>query len=232
MMNSQNSIQTKKDHLSRSFDWLNATQFLGALNDNIFQGLMIFFVIGMVGNEKASMVNGWAGIIFVVPFLLLTPYAGVLSDRFSKRNIVVITKAAELAIMILGVCMFWIGDDIGKYGIYAILFLMCTQSSFFGPCKYGIIPELVKTDQLSKANSFLEGLTYLSIVLGSAAAPFLAQTSGERFALAGLACVLISVVGLLSSTRIGPTPPVGKPSKASLFFFKDIWRTFQKIKHD
>jgi len=69
-------------------------------------------------------------------------------------------------------------------------------------------------------------------VLGSAAAPFLAQTSGERFALAGLACVLISVVGLLSSTRIGPTPPVGKPSKASLFFFKDIWRTFQKIKHD
>ena len=55
--------------LSRSFGWLNATQFLGALNDNIFKLLIILYLVGP-DKERASMVNVFAGGFFVLPFLV------------------------------------------------------------------------------------------------------------------------------------------------------------------
>ena len=95
-----------ENKMSRSFDWHNATQFLGALNDNVFRWLMVFFLIGLLGNEKASTVTSLTGVVFVVPFLLFTPLAGVFADRFSKRDIIVKAKIAELVLMIAGWIVF------------------------------------------------------------------------------------------------------------------------------
>jgi acyl-[acyl-carrier-protein]-phospholipid O-acyltransferase/long-chain-fatty-acid--[acyl-carrier-protein] ligase len=195
-----------------SFNWHNATQFLGALNDNVFRWLMVFFLIGLLGNDKASSVTSITGIVFVVPFLLFTPVAGVIADRFSKRNIIVIAKVAEVVLMVLGWIVFTAQFSIG---IYVVLFLMCSQSAFFGPCKYGIIPELVHKDQISKANSFLEGMTYLSIVVGTAFAPWLANLLNRNFMWASLSCVVIAVAGVLTSLRIGKTQPVSTEEKFS-----------------
>jgi acyl-[acyl-carrier-protein]-phospholipid O-acyltransferase/long-chain-fatty-acid--[acyl-carrier-protein] ligase len=215
--------------MSPSFRWHNATQFLGALNDNVFQGLMIFFLIGLLGETKKADINAVAAIIFVIPFLLFTPFAGTLADRFSKSRIIVLAKAAELVIMILGCLIFYFNFAMG---IYVMLFLMCTQSAFFGPCKYGIIPELIEKDQISRANSFLESMTYLSIVLGAAMGPLLTDFTGRQFGLAGLACVGISVIGLLTSTRIRKTQPIGEYTAASLFFFKDVVNTLRQVRQD
>jgi acyl-[acyl-carrier-protein]-phospholipid O-acyltransferase/long-chain-fatty-acid--[acyl-carrier-protein] ligase len=228
-MNLQDRIQPENSHLSRSFDWHNATQFLGALNDNIFRWLMVLFLIGMLGQDKAAQIGARAAGIFVFPFLLFTPYAGILADRFSKRDIIVIAKIAELVLMTIGVGMFMARSE---WGVYTILFLMCTQSAFFGPCKYGIIPELVKPDQLSKANSFLEGLTYLAIVLGSAAAPILSLATRRNYNVAAISCVVVAAAGVLTSIQIRKTPASGKTSNASLLFFMDVWRTLKQIHHN
>jgi acyl-[acyl-carrier-protein]-phospholipid O-acyltransferase/long-chain-fatty-acid--[acyl-carrier-protein] ligase len=215
--------------LNRSFFWLNATQFLGALNDNVFKLLIIFYLIGLTGSDNAATVTAIAGAVFVVPFLLFTAYAGKLADRFSKRNIVVAAKIAEAAVMFLGCIAFLFESSVA---LYAILFLMCTQSAFFGPSKYGIVPELVKTEQLSKANSFLEALTYLAIVIGTALAPFLAQVTGARYVLCGVVCLAISLAGLVVSFNIEITPAVGTKRKASILFVRDIWRTLRGIRND
>jgi len=219
----------EKEPLSRSFGWHNATQFLGALNDNIFRWLLVLFLIGMLGEDQSAQIGARAAQIFVIPFLLFTPYAGILADRFSKRNIIVIAKIAELILMAIGVGMFMAKSE---WGVYTILFLMCAQSAFFGPCKYGIIPELVHPNQLSKANSFLEGLTYLAIVLGTAAAPVLSMTTGGNFTLASTTCVLVAAAGVLTSLKIQKTPAEGKKSKPSLLFFIDVWKTLREIRHN
>ena len=87
-------MNDKIEKLDSSFRWLNATQFLGALNDNVFKLLIILYLISpnMFGEDKAASVNAVAGAVFVVPFLLFTAYAGKLADRFSKRNIIVAAK--------------------------------------------------------------------------------------------------------------------------------------------
>ncbi|HOQ05860.1 MAG TPA: acyl-[ACP]--phospholipid O-acyltransferase [Anaerohalosphaeraceae bacterium] len=223
------SVQVSGNHLSRSFLWHNATQFLGALNDNLYRWLMVLFLIGLFGQEKAAQIGAWAAGIFVIPFLLFTPYAGILADRFSKRDIIVLAKIAELVIMALGLLMFLFKS---APGLYFVLFLMCTQSAFFGPSKYGIIPELVRPDQLSKANGFLEGMTYLAIVLGSAAAPILILTTNRNYPLADAACILAAAVGVFTSLQIEKTPAGGQSVQASILFFKDIWRTLKAIRSE
>ncbi|MCE5186858.1 MAG: MFS transporter [Planctomycetaceae bacterium] len=215
--------------LSSSFRWHNTTQFLGALNDNVFQSLMIFFLIGLWGEEKKAYVNSIAQMIFVVPFLLFTPLAGSLADRFSKRQMIVWVKLAEVVIMLLGWAAFYF-DFVA--GVCVLLFLMCAQSAFFGPCKYGIIPELVHKDQISKANGFLESLTYLSIVLGAALGPLLTLLTNRRFAAASLACVAIAAAGFYTSFRIRRTPAAGQKSTASFFFIKDVYQSLGYVRGD
>ena len=224
-----------ENKMSRSFSWHNTTQFLGAMNDNIFKLFLVFFLTGLLGEDRKEEINYIAAIVFVIPFLLFIPFAGVLADRFSKRTIIVITKTAELVVMILGWCVFAFAGFLGRSAvvpIYAVLFLMCSQSSFFGPCKYGIIPELVERDKLSKANSFLQGMTYMAIVCGAAIAPFAGWITGRNWAIAGLLCVLIAAAGLFSSTRIARIPAASANSKISLFFLKNIGSALYQIRHD
>ncbi len=212
-----------------SFGWLNATQFLGALNDNVFRWLLIFFLIGIYGQDNAGIATAVVGAVFVAPFLLFTAFAGNLADRFSKRNIIVIAKAAELAVMILGCIAFVLGSPIA---VCVVLFMMCSQSAFFGPSKYGIVPELVEPTQLSRANSFLEGLTYSAIVIGTAIAPFLSQITNRRYGMASVICIVLSAGGLLSSLSIHRTPPAGGRNRASFFFVKDVAKTLASIRGD
>jgi acyl-[acyl-carrier-protein]-phospholipid O-acyltransferase/long-chain-fatty-acid--[acyl-carrier-protein] ligase len=221
-----NSVKIKS---GTSFGWFNATQFLGALNDNIFKLLTILFLIRLQGTAAASNITALAGAVFVIPFLLFMATAGKLADRFSKRDIVVWAKVAEVVIMAAGCAAFLLKN---VFGLYCVLFLMAAQSTFFSPAKYGIIPELVESEQLSRANGLLEALTYLAIVIGTALGPLLSQMTGGRFALMGTVCVLIAVLGLAASLLISPTAAVGTAKPSSLFFLQDIWRTIRDIRRD
>ena len=222
-------MSSKGARLGRSFGCLNAAQFLGALNDNVFKLLLIAFLIGRQSPEAASGVAATAAAVFVVPFLLFTAFAGKLADRFSKRNIVVCVKVAEVTVMLAGAAAFMTGKPLF---LYFVLFAMAVQSAFFGPSKYGIIPELVRPEQLSRANSFLEALTYLAIVIGTACAPLLLYVTGERYVLAGLICAGIAAAGLAVSLPIRRTAPAGGGKGASILFVRDIWRTLRGIRRD
>jgi acyl-[acyl-carrier-protein]-phospholipid O-acyltransferase/long-chain-fatty-acid--[acyl-carrier-protein] ligase len=219
----------KAGKLPRSFRWLNATQFLGALNDNMFKLFIIFYLIGVQGADQAGMITAKAGAVFVLPFLLFSAASGVLADRLSKQRIIVAVKVMEVAVMLLGAAAFWTGS---RFGLYAVLFLMATQSSLFGPSKYGIVPELVQKDQLSRANGVLESLTYLAIVLGTGLAPFLAQAMSADYHRAAIVCVVFAVAGLAACLKIGTTPPAGSAKEISPLFLREIWKTLRSIRRD
>jgi acyl-[acyl-carrier-protein]-phospholipid O-acyltransferase/long-chain-fatty-acid--[acyl-carrier-protein] ligase len=215
--------------LSASFRWLNATQFLGALNDNLFKLLVSFFLIRSFGAVHSSEVAGYAGLLFALPFLLFTPAAGVLADRFSKRTIVVLAKALEIVVMALGVAAFLAGS---APMLYAVLFLMSAQSALFGPAKYGIIPELVDRAQLSLANSRIVSLTYLAIIFGTFGAPAAVRLTGGNIPTAAWACILIAVAGTATSLGIGRVPASGSTRRPSWFFLADVIRPLREVRHD
>ncbi|MFH1614401.1 MAG: acyl-[ACP]--phospholipid O-acyltransferase [Planctomycetota bacterium] len=222
-------MDTAKTKLGASFRWFNATQFLGALNDNLFKALMILCVIKLYGETAAGRIISLSQAVFVVPFLIFAAPAGKLADRFSKRNIIVVTKAMEIAVMAAGGLSFMLQKP---FLFYVVLFLMSTQSAFFGPSKYGIVPELVSRDHLSRANSFLEMLTYLAIILGTACAPVLSALTSEHYAIASVACLVIAVCGFCVSIAIRHTPATGARSRVSAFLVRDIWLTMRVVRKD
>ncbi len=215
--------------LPKSFTWLNLTQFFGALNDNLLKLLIIFFLIGLKGPEHATGIAATTGALFVFPFLLFSPLAGALADKLSKKNIILTMKGAELSIALLGIVAFSAASEIG---LYALLFLMATQSALFGPSKYGIVPELVDRQQLSKANSLLESFTYLAIILGSALAPMLVQLSRSNYQTAALACIGFSLVGLVTSWKIAKTAPADAGRKITARFLSEMKETLTELRQD
>jgi acyl-[acyl-carrier-protein]-phospholipid O-acyltransferase / long-chain-fatty-acid--[acyl-carrier-protein] ligase len=212
-----------------SFTYLNVTQFLGALNDNIYKLLIVYFFIQLDGIQNSHIILSITGAIFVLPFLLFSISSGTLADRFSKRNIIVCTKFLELLIMLLGVVAFSYESKILSY---TVLFLMASQSALFGPSKYGIIPELVPQDNISKANGLMTSFTFLAIILGTFLASFLLQITGRHFIVATLFCSAIALIGFLTSFGIEYTPPAGSQKKLNPDIFQEIYSTLQLAKKE
>lgn len=221
--------ETTPTPLSRAFTLLNISQFCGALNDNVFKVLATLFLIHLHGAGSAASLSSKAAVVFIVPFLLFSAAAGVLADRLSKRNILVFCKVVEVGAMVCAVLSFSFRYE---PGLYFVLFLIGTHSALFSPSKYGIVPELVDRDQLSKANSLLVMATFMAVVLGSAMAPFLISCSGSNYTLAQGACILVALVGLTAAILIPRTPPAGSSRRITPLFVRDIWRTLWSIRGD
>jgi acyl-[acyl-carrier-protein]-phospholipid O-acyltransferase / long-chain-fatty-acid--[acyl-carrier-protein] ligase len=206
----------------RSFYLLNVTQFLGALNDNIFKLLVIFFLMDLKGAQATNTILSIAGAIFVVPFLLFSSASGVLADRIRKNSILVSMKGFEVIIMACSILAIYIQSP---FFSYFLLFLMGTQSAVFGPSKYGIIPELVAPDYVSKANGSITSLTYLAIICGTFLASFITERSGGNFYIGTGFCTLIAFLGFISSLGIRKTIPRGSKKRINPFFVYEIYQS-------
>ena len=218
-----------------SFWGMTVTQFLGAFNDNLFKQLVLLLSITGVDaalKSEAADEQWLPMLMFAVPFLLFTGYAGYLADRYSKRTIVVWAKVAEIVAMAAGgVAFAMYGTDRSMWPMYAVLFFMAAQSAFFGPAKYGILPEMLRDSDLPRANGFMLMTTFLAIIFGTAVAGVLladwrpedeiaataalapdARIAAEQKRVAGqlwtgsVACIGIAVVGTLTSLLVRRVP--------------------------
>lgn len=210
---------------------LNTTQFLGVVNDNIFKLVMSFLLIDTFGKASASSILSATGAIYVIPFLLFSSSAGIIADRFSKQKLLVIMKLAEMAIMALA---FFAFAKVSVIGCYVLLFLLSTHSALFGPSKYGIIPELVTQDKISRANGLVTAFTYLAIILGTFLASFLTEITNRHFTWVIIFCFGVALAGFMSSLGIKRTLPQGSEKKMNLFFIREIYTTLKssiRIRH-
>lgn len=188
---------------SRSFVGLVITQFLGAMNDNMFRWLVVPIGKDLVGAEHAATALSVGLACLVLPFIVLAAPAGYMADRFSKRSVLVGCKVAEFAIMACGVAAILIGNI---YLMFLIVFLMGAQSAIFGPSKLGCIPELVRERSISAANAVMSLATVVAIVAGTVAGNMLywetRPLGTSRWWLSAAALLGVSVCGWLASLMI------------------------------
>lgn len=182
-------------------------------------------MISLKGQESSNTILSLAGAFFVIPFLLFASLAGTLADRFSKRTIIYLTRLLEILSTSLGVLSFIFKSIIGGY---LVLFLMATHSALFSPSKFGIIPEIVPKERVSRCNGMVTATTYLAIILGTFFASFATEMSNRNFVLISLFCVLIALIGTLLSLRIEKTRPQAARKKISARFLSVIYRTLKK----
>ena len=151
--------------LSRGFLFLLGTQFCGALNDNFLRYFLSFSVAlgGVWAGELGTGGQGWVGLAMAVPFLLISGIAGRTADRNSKTDLTNFLKKVEVGIVLLAGCALYLGS---LSWTFAAFVLLATQSACFGPSKYGLIPELIRLETLSRANGWINATTNLSTVIG------------------------------------------------------------------
>ena len=179
------------------------TQFLGALNDNVFKNALIISIAFDIADEAKSglMINLAAG-LFILPFLLFSPVAGQISDQYDKAKIMRTVKIAEVAIMVFGA----IGFYLSSHGIeLCALFLMGCHSAFFGPAKYAILPQHLGEHELLAGNALVEMGTFLAILLGTLIGGLLAAQHDATSIAFGV--ITFAVLGVISSRFIPTAPP-------------------------
>ena len=216
-MSAHSYRETLKYRGLQPFLW---TQFLGAFNDNFFKFVVTMVAVHTAVDEAASGRNvSLVGIVFVAPFLLFSGYAGQLADAFSKRTVLVVTKSLE--IVATGLSLFAFAS--GRLELlYAVLFLIAVQATFFSPAKYGILPEMLPERDLSRANGVLEMSTFVAIVAGGAVATMVFEAWHDRLWLVGVTVVAIALVGFASSFGIPRVPAAAPATRIRINPWSDI----------
>ena len=187
----------------RRFLPLFVTQFLGAFNDNLYKSAMVILVTYAVYNDetKEATFNAIAGGLFILPFFLFSALAGQLADSMDKARIIRVVKSAEIAIMVVGA----LGLLLHNIPILlAALFAMGVHSSFFGPIKYAILPQHLRSDEVLGGTGLVEAGTYGAILLGTIAGGLLGRNHYE-WAAAGV--LAVAVIGRIVGGKVPPAPP-------------------------
>ena len=214
---------------SKRFLPLFVTQFLGAFNDNFFKNALLIMITykaaSGLGADAAAMVNIAAG-VFILPFFLFSATAGQLADKYDRAFLTRILKVVEIVLMVLAgmavILQSW-------YIALFLLFMMGTQSAFFGPIKYALLPQHLRENELIAGNAYIEGATYLAILGGTILGGLLVmQPHGEAIVAGGL--IVVAVAGYLASTGIPVAAPPMPQLKVNYNFFYETWVILRDIR--
>ncbi len=180
------------------------TQFLGAFNDNYFKQMVALTCVAQVAAGGADWQTFAMG-AFALPFVMLSGYAGYLADRYSKRTIIVLCKFAEILVMLTAVTVLLIpglSAAVQLTLLILVLALMGAHSSFFGPAKYGALPELFRSKHLLPVNGVVQMTTFLAIILGTAAGGVALDWLNRSLWIGSTIAVGIAMTGTLTSILI------------------------------
>ncbi len=200
------------------------TQFLGALNDNIFRNglvILVTFQGVLVAGMDPGMLANVAGALFILPFFLFSATAGQLADKYEKSMLMRRIKMLEIALMTIAAAAFFTQSFAL---LLLVLFLTGCQSTLFGPVKYAYLPQQLATDELVGGNALVESGTYVAIILGLIGGGLLIDGSVDTQTLIGAALFGVACLGYLASRQVPTTRAVDPALTVKLNAWKETWR--------
>jgi MFS family permease len=207
---------------SRRFIPLFFTQFLGAFNDNVFKNaLVILITFQSAIRQNETTLVALSGVLFILPFFLFSAMAGQIADKFERSRLIKIVKLAEIVIMGLAALGFYL-DNLPM--LMTVLFLMGAQSSFFGPLKYSVIPQLMKEEELLFANGLVSMSTFISILIGTLTGGLIIALEPYGREYLSLTVLGVALAGWLASRNIPLAPPPDPQLRIMLNPFRETWR--------
>ena len=208
----------------RRFAPFFVTQFLGALNDNVFRnGLVILItfqgvlVLGMNHSQLANV----AGALFILPFFLFSATAGQLADKYEKSMLMRRIKLLEIGLMMIAAAALLTKSYPLLLGV---LFLMGCQSTLFGPVKYAYLPQQLAASELIGGNALVEAGTYVAIILGLIIGGLAVAVDPMNQTLLSACLVGFALFGFLTSRQIPTTRAVDPELKIGWNAWAETWR--------
>lgn len=222
----------KKEHIlaTRRFLPMFLTQFFGALNDNVFkQSLLLVITYGWIQQQSASIstLNNLAALLFILPYFIFSATAGQIADKYERSKLVRGIKILEIIIMLLASAGFLLGN---LWILLFALFLMGTHSTFFGPIKYAILPEILKPNELMSGNALFQSGTSIAILVGMILGGTVISLSQGNMIWICLTLLAIAVLGYLTSRFILKQNTNHSDLKVDWNFFRTSVQTIKYAK--
>lgn len=166
---------------TRNFPLLLAGQFLGAFGDNAILAVIVGQLVylqkaGAITTAELRTSNTIYTSLLFVPYVLLAPLAGYLNDRYAKTAWLAGGNALKL--LGTGLCALSVSQGAMWQGIGYLM--VGVGACFYGPAKYGILPEILPRERLVKANGLVELLTLVAILGGAIGGSVLADVFKDR----------------------------------------------------
>lgn len=222
----------KNEHIlaTRRFLPMFLTQFFGALNDNVFKGsLLLVITFGWIhlNGANISTLNNLAALLFILPYFIFSATAGQIADKYERSFLVRLIKILEIIIMLIATAGFLLGN---LWILLLALFLMGTHSTFFGPIKYAILPEILKPNELMSGNALFQSGTSIAILLGTIIGGAVISVSKGNLLWISLTIVLIAIIGFICSRFILKQPTMNNDLKIDWNFFRTSFQTIKYAK--
>ncbi len=149
------------------------------------------------------------GLVELVPVILLLVPAGVVTDRYPRRNVIIgasLVFAAAATGLVAAIQLDW-----SLVATYALLLLVGTARAFGQPAAASYLPELAPPALLARANAYIAASFEAGAIGGPAAAGLVIAATGGAAASFGLAalCQLVFIAVLA-------TLPARRPSGAAV----------------
>lgn len=199
-------------------------QMQNAFNDNLARFMLVSLGVWHVSkNPEATNPKHLLALFLVLPFILFSPLAGWLADRFRKN--VVIRQAAWAQIVVLAFMAFALSQRSMALACLAF-FLLATQSALLSPAKLGIVKELVGSKRLTLMSGLMEATVIAAILGGQIFAGLWfdarLKVTGEGWSAALNPVVILTgtaLLALISAYAVQKTPkhPAPKLSKKVVF---------------
>jgi 1-acyl-sn-glycerol-3-phosphate acyltransferase len=205
------------------------TQALGAFNDNVFKNALVILITykaAELSTEQRHGLTNLAAALFILPFFLFSATSGQLADKFDKARLAQAVKFLEIAIM--AVAFFGFTQNNIPL-LLSMLFMMGVHSTLFGPLKYGILPQLLKPNELVGGNGLVEMGTFLAILLGTLLGAQLIDLPANGGFWVAIVAIAIAVLGLLSAFAMPTTLAADAALKINWNLFSETWRNLKLI---
>ena len=205
------------------------TQALGAFNDNLYKNtLLLFIALFAVDAQQSGLLTNIAAGLFILPFFLFSAIGGQIADKYEKSKLIRIIKLAEIAIMVIGaLALMWQQTNL----MLVVLFLMGTQSAFFGPVKFSLLPQHLDKSELVGGNGLIEMGTFLAILGGTILAGVLFEFE-QALIIIAVAVICFAFIGYVASRSI-PNAPANNPElKVNYNPLTSIKHTIGNIKQE
>jgi MFS family permease len=215
----------------RTYIGLLIAQFLAAFNDQAIHASAMFFAINKKVLTQESAIS-LMPILFYAPWAIFCTLAGYYADRYSKRSSLVLWKFIEVGITGLALTGFIIGSELNRpnIGVAIVLstvFLMGLHSTFFVPAKYGAMPEILRSDLLSRANGLLESLSFLAVILGTVIGGLLSYYFNDDEYVIGIVITVLALIGAGASLLIRYIPPANPDRPYPAYIYGPLFRNLR-----
>jgi len=143
-----------------------AAQALSSLADNALLIAAIALIDDLHGPSwMAPMMKWW----FALAYVVLAAFVGAFADSYPKGKVMFATNTIKVAGCLIMFSYQSLGLGVhGQLGlIFAAYALVGIGAAAYSPAKYGIVTEMLPPEDLVKGNSWIEGLTVLSIIIGT-----------------------------------------------------------------